>query len=232
MYKKYALFYTDADGTETDVYVRYLDKGIKQVEKFCERKFNNSFDVYIYPTRGMLDKQWQSDWKISDFKSECWMVASGVGTKLDLLSLQKWKTEACEHEAGNRTETQKLLAHELFHVFHGQQNPSPDFSETEGLDWLVEGFATYASEQLDEKRMNAVREAGQQDQLPARLDDLWKGKLKYGLVGSMIKWVDGKYGRQKLLQLLSCKTKKEAFAMLGTQEEEMIKEWRESLKRE
>ena len=80
------------------------------------------------------------------------MVASGVASKLDMLSPLQWAKESCEHDYADKLKTQQIIAHELVHVFHGQLNVSPDFSDVTNLDWFVEGLATYASGQLDKVR--------------------------------------------------------------------------------
>ena len=100
------------------------------------------------------------DWGVDDFKSECWMVASGVSGKMDLLAPGVWKDQACEHSFADKLKTKQVIAHELFHVYHAQINPGNDFNNVTGLDWLVEGFATYASGQLDTGRISGVKRIG------------------------------------------------------------------------
>jgi hypothetical protein len=39
---------------------------------------------------------WQKDWNEPRFKSECWMVASGVASKLDVISPKSWDKQACD----------------------------------------------------------------------------------------------------------------------------------------
>ena len=46
---------------------------------------------------------------------------------------------------------------EMTHVFHGHYNASPDFSDTDRIDWFVEGLAVYASGQCDAARLLGVR---------------------------------------------------------------------------
>jgi hypothetical protein len=63
-----------------------FDKGINSVNEFFGSGFSKSFDVYVHPSRLSLDSTWQKDWQMPEFKSECWMVASGTHNKLDLIS--------------------------------------------------------------------------------------------------------------------------------------------------
>jgi len=59
------------------------------------------------------------------------------------------------------------------HVFHAQLSSSPDFSDTEGIDWFVEGLATYASGQLDSLRLKEIKNAIIENNAPASLDSFW-----------------------------------------------------------
>ncbi|BFP39419.1 hypothetical protein FGF1_02640 [Flavobacteriaceae bacterium GF1] len=211
-------------------YIQLFKNGKEQVELFFKTPFSSTFNVYIHSTRTSLDSTWQKDWNIPGFKSQCWMVASGVASRLDILSPKKWDSLACEHSFANTTKTQRLLTHELVHVYHGQRNPSPDFSDVNGIDWFVEGLAVYASGQLDKDRLTRLNDFLSTNQPPSKLSDFWKGNNKYGLSGSMVKYIDIKYGRKKLIELLGFNQLEGLLKSLGTTENELIMEWRETLK--
>jgi hypothetical protein len=223
--KGYTLHYKGDDESETKRYRELIDKGVGSVTFFTKSSFAKEFKVYVHPSRAALDNQWQTDWNMPDFKSHCWMVASGTASKLDLLSPLKWKTEACEHTYADRDKTQKVITHELFHVYHGQHNPSPDFSQTEGIDWFVEGFAAYASGQCDKDRLDVVKKSVLDKTSPSSLDAFWTGNLRYGWSGSMAMFIDKKYGREKILSLLVHTTKAEILGSLKTNEADLLKEW-------
>ena len=159
------------------------------------------------------------------------MVASGIGTKLDMISPITWDKEACEHVYAETQKTQQLITHELVHVFHGQLNVSPDFSNVDGLDWFIEGLATYASGQCDSSRIAAVKKAINDDKIPQGLDNFWSGKLKYGLSGSVVMFIDQKYGREKLKTLLPLNKKADLLSALNTTESDLLNEWKEYLKK-
>jgi hypothetical protein len=223
---QYVLYFKTQDKKEKEQYLAFFDRGIEDVESFTGSNYKSGFDVYVYPERSAMDKQWSSDWKMPGFKSECWMVASGVAKKLDLLSPLKWKQEACEHEYASAAHTQQLLTHELFHVFHGQMNASPDFSVADTIDWFVEGFATYASGQCDTARIRQVKNAIWFNQVPASLSEFWTGKLKYGFSGSLVMYIDKKYGRKKIMELLPYNSKKEILGALKTDEATLLTGWK------
>ena len=161
-----------------------------------------------------------------DFKSQCWMVASGIADKLDIISPKMWDNLACEHIYSNTIKTQNLITHELIHVFHGQQNKSPDFSDVTGIDWFVEGLATYASGQCDSIRILEVKEALIDNKIPESLDKFWTGNLRYGLSGTVVMYLDNKYGREKLTSLLKYNTIEDLLYSLETTESDIMRGWK------
>jgi len=221
----YTLIYTSNDHQNIKAYNTLISDGITSVEAFFNSSFNNEFEIYIHPDRHSLDSTWQEEWNLPDFKSECWMVASGVAHRMDIISPIHWDKEACEHIYSETLKTQQLITHELVHVYHGQKNVSPDFSNTEGIDWFVEGLATYASGQCDSLRLFEVKKAVKDSKIPDNLDDFWSGKIKYGLSGSIVMYMDEKYGRAKLKELLPLNKKTEILTMLKTTESEFLEGW-------
>ena len=115
------------------------------------------------------------------------MVASGIAGKLDMISPKVWDKEAYEHSYSEPEKVQWLTTHELVHVYHAQLTSSPDFSDTEGIDWFVEGLATYTSGQCGSSRIKEIKKAIAENKIPGTLDGFWKGNLKYGLSGSFNK---------------------------------------------
>jgi len=224
--KSYAIHYTGKDSANLQAYVNLINNGIRTVSNFFSDTFHQKPAVFIYYTRTELDAQWQKDWQMPGFKSECWMVASGVAAKLDMISPVQWKKEACEHDFNDITGTQQLITHELVHVYHGQLNASPDFSDVSGIDWFVEGLATYASGQCDGKRLAEVKLAVAENSFPKTLDGFWTGKLKYGMSGSLVMFIDKKYGRQQLIQLLPFNRKQQILDALSVTEEQLLSDWK------
>lgn len=222
----YTLNYQNIDRSCIKEYIQIIDTGIKSVQTFFDEPYKSEFGVFIHPNRISIDNQWRKDWKIPDFKSECWMVASGVAGRLDFISPRVWLTEACEHNFSDKQRSQQLITHELVHVFHGQYNKSPDFSDVTGLDWFVEGLATYASGQCDSLRIAEIKTSIRKNEIPSTLDNFWTGNLKYGLSGSMVMYIDIKFGRTKLRELLKSNRKAEILSLLGISETELLKDWR------
>jgi hypothetical protein len=225
-HKGYDLYYTAADKQNTKAYNKLVENGMKNVKSFFKAPYQKKFDVFVHPNRHSLDSTWQKDWKTPEFKSECWMVASGIATKLDMISPKTWDKASCEHVYSDTEKTQQLITHELVHVFHGQRNASPDFSDATGMDWFVEGLATYASGQCDATRINEIQKAITANEIPDILNIFWTGKLKYGLSGSVVLYIDHKYGREKLIELLKFNKKTELLASLNISEANLLKEWK------
>ena len=229
---KCLIHYRADDLPQMAEYEDFVLQGIESVESFWGESFRREFDLYIHPVRSSMDQAWQTAWNMPDFSSECWMVASGVAARMDLLSPAAWHREACEHNFEEKEETQKLIIHELIHVHHGQKNASPDFSEIEGIDWFVEGLATYASGQHDEERRRDVYQAVNDGKIPASLDGFWKGELRYGFCASMVQFIDQKYGRSGLKTLLAFSRKTEILQSLQTTELNLLRDWLSSLVQE
>lgn len=228
-HKDYNLLYKLVDKTHKKEYNTIIKKGVFSVKTFFNDAYDKKFDIYIHTNRHSLDSTWQKEWNMPNFKSECWMVASGVATRLDVISPKIWDKESCEHIYSEKIKTQQLITHELVHVYHGQKNSSQDFSNVEGIDWFVEGLATYASGQCDSKRIAEIKKAVSEDRIPKSLDNFWIGKIKYGLSGSVVMYIDNKYGREKLKQLLHTNKKSELLSLLNCTEPELLEDWKKYL---
>ena len=139
--------FTPADSGIAAELVGTLDSGRSAVEAFFGGRYRTAFTVRIYPSRAALTAHWARAWGVPDLKTECWMVASGVGDELALLSPRVWGTEACEHAVADTASTRRIFWHELVHVYHGQHNPRPTFDGMDDLGWFVEGVAVLASGQ-------------------------------------------------------------------------------------
>jgi hypothetical protein len=226
-YASYSINYTKQDKQLINEYQKLISVSLDTVQNFFNASFQKEFEVFIHPNRKSWDSTWQRDWSMPGFKSECWMVASGVDKKIDIISPKVWGTESCEHTYSNKEQTLQLITHELVHVYHGQVNISPDFSDVENIDWFVEGLATYASGQYNSIRISEVMKAIANKTYPQSLDKFWTGTLKYGLSGSIVMFVDKKYGRTKLKELLKYNKKQQILDTLQTTEEDLLSGWRE-----
>ena len=226
----YRLHYYPIDKFQAEQIKYWLNEGQQTINAFFGKGIEQKFNVHIFSKRDSLDKQWQHDWGMPDFNSQCWMVASGVAHRLDILSPRVWKDEACEHDIEDTLATKRLIIHELVHVFHGQNNPSPTFDNIENIDWFVEGLAVYVSGQLDDGRYNRAKASILKDESPDQLQNIWKGANKYGYAGSITKLVDDKYGRSTFKSLLNMTTATQILKALESSEEELIQEWKMSFR--
>lgn len=239
----FTLHYTAPDSGLVPILTETLTRGVAENSAFFGQPFPRRFDVWCFPDRAALDRQWQHDWGDSTFQSACWMVASGVAQRLDLLSPRVWATQACDHgvpvvAAGagatfrnekEAKEFQRLFTHELTHVYHGQHCRVPDFAGLDALGWWIEGLATYASGQFDSTRLARVKTLVQEGKAPAQLDQFWSGSQRYGLSGSVVAALDAHFGRSVLLSLLPLDSPAEVFKALGLKEEEVLRIWNEYL---
>jgi hypothetical protein len=227
--KEYQVYYSLEDKIVAHEIVEMTDVGIKIVNDFFQDNFKVKFKLYIHPNRKSLDSTWQSNWQMPNFKSECWMVGSGTAVRFDLLSPSAWINEACEHDPADLETSSKLITHELVHVYHGQCNPSPDFSSTNGLDWFIEGLATYVSGQYDNERRSEVKNAIVENKIPPSLEHYWTGTLRYGICGSIVQYIASEYNEDLMHKLLVCVNLNELLDHLETTEEELIQGWKSSM---
>src|ERR1700759_3828145 len=89
-YRSFDLLFTDADAVSKDEYANLVTRAVDSVEHFFGQRFLYSFKVFIHPGRRSLDSTWAHDWKQPGYKSECWMVASGVAERMDIISHERW----------------------------------------------------------------------------------------------------------------------------------------------
>ena len=120
----------------------------------------------------------------------------------------------------------ELLTHELVHVYHGQHNPSPDFTGVTGIDWFVEGLATLASGQLAHEHAGAAREALARGAGPTSLATAWTGRQRYGVCGSLVEFVEQQLGRDRVIQMLGATSAEELMDIAGMDERELLERWR------
>lgn len=226
-FDKYIIHYTDFDAGIFMLIKTDIDNGISSLETYFGKPFLKSFDVYVYPERKAMDKAWQKAFGIPGFKSECWMVASGVAEQLDILSPSAWKTQACDHDPADKTATQNLVTHELVHVYQGQVNPNPDFAGMDDIGWFVEGLAVFVSGQLTKDRINRAVAAIKRGEYPKELKNAWSGENKYGFSGLMVSYINSKYGKDKILELLTRSTERGVLESLNITGENFLKNWRE-----
>ena len=200
--------------------------GTRRIEHFFGGRFSHSIDFRLAPTRAAFDAAFPP--ALGMGKSECWMVGIGIGDRMVLLSPSDWKAEGCEHDPADTAELQRLIAHELTHVYHGQNNPHPDFAGEDDLGWWIEGLAVLVAGQLTPDRVRDVRAAIAVDKAPAKLDAVWSGKLRYGFAGSLAAYVDRRWGRPMTRRLLGATSNVEALKMLGTTEAGLLADWRQA----
>ncbi len=226
---KFDLYFTQEDSVDVSSYLAYFDNGYQMIEEYFGEKFLTKFDVYIHPNRNSLDLEWSANWDMPGFKSQCWMVGSGVADQFDLLSPNVWKTEACEHDPADKEEIQRLVTHEMMHVYHGQINLDHFFSNMQELGWFIEGVAVLVSGQLDEERMIDVKSLVREDRFPRDLTKFREGDSRYGLSGSIVKYIQSNFGTEKLFELLKSQTNEELLTNIKMTEESLIENWADSL---
>ena len=169
-----------------------------QIEKFFGAPFPDPVHFKIVANRAEFD---QAVAKYGLSPSQCWMVGMGTADLMVVLSPEAWAKQACEHDAKDREATRLLVKHKTIHVYHGQFNPTRDFTGVDDLDWFIEGLAVFGSGQLTKERVDQVQMAADRGQLPTELGKIWTGPQKYGFAGSLVQFVDRKWGRAMTVRI-------------------------------
>ena len=216
--------FAEQDQAIADSLKPHLGQGRERIETFFGKPFPQSFVVEIHPDRKAFDAYFDQRWHLP--KTELWMVASGVADRLTILSPRVWKSEAAEHDPGDEKHLHELIVHEMVHVFQGQHNPHPDFDGLDELGWLVEGLAVYVSGQLEGSHRLSAHQAIEAGKTPAALSEAWSGRYRYGVAGSMAEFIDLRYGRQTLIDLLPMTTNDQALKRLETTEADFLTAWK------
>lgn len=198
-----------------------------RVVTFFGAPFPREVETKILPSRAAFDEHF-AQWE-PGAKTECWMVATGASKGIAVLALDRWSSEACEHDASDSEHVRGIIAHELVHVYHAQKSPSRDFVGMDDLGWFIEGLAVYASGQLEAKHAGAARAALEAGKGPVDLASAWSGRYRYGVCGSLVAYVDKTFGRDTTLQLLTVTTQSDALKILGLTESQLLERWRTSV---
>jgi hypothetical protein len=197
--------------------------GKAEVERYFGHAFPEPVRLTVAPNRASFDAALPAAWDMG--KSQCWMVGVGVADFLLVLSPQAWAKEACEHDPTDEAKTRRVVVHELTHVFHGQHNPTRDFSGADEIGWFVEGLAVVVSGQLDAEHRGDAAEAIARGAAPASLATAWSGRYRYGVSGSLVRYIEARYGRAMLFDLLPAKRQSDILGRLGVTEAELIQSW-------
>jgi hypothetical protein len=197
--------------------------GRRRIEAFFGEPFAAPVSVLVAADRAAFDRALPAAWGIAP--SQCWMVGVGVADSLYLLSPSAWSHDACDH-SGDAAEVQGVITHELTHAFHGQHNQTRDFTGMDDAGWFVEGLAVVVSGQLDAGHPDDARAAIAANAAPTSLASAWSGRYRYGVCGSMVRYIDVTYGRRTLIALLSATTNVQILTALHLSEAEFLSRWR------
>ena len=98
--------------------------------------------------------------------------------------------------------------------------------ELEEIGWFVEGLAAYVSGKLEGRHRTAARTAIESGTAPKRLAKAWSGPHRYGVSGSLVKYIDVTYGRDTVIKMLGAVSQPELLKMIKLTEPELLDAWR------
>lgn len=215
---------TDAPQKSVTRIERALEQGDSIVRKYFGKPFPKSFDVVIAASRKEFDVVAGRRWKMP--ASDRWMVGAGGSDILLLLAPDRWKGEADEHDGESDKELNDIVAHELVHVYHSQVCPNHEFDGMDDVAWFIEGLAVRVSGQLESSHRGVAQKAIIEGTAPKTLEAAWSGKHRYGIAGSMARFVETTWGKATVLDLLKATSNSEALNRLKTTEDRFLRDWR------
>lgn len=211
------------DDAAADSMRRVFAEAHDTVVAFWGRPFPEKVRVTLAADRASFDSGFPPEWGL---KSQCWMVGVGVADFLLYLSPSAWADEACEHDPDDAQHVRDIAVHELAHVYHGQINPTRDFTGAEEIGWFVEGLAVVVAGQLNRDRYSDPAAAVRAGAAPSKLQDAWSGQHRYAIAGSMVDYIDKHYGRDVLYDLMRVTTEADFLDRLDVGEQELLSAWR------
>ncbi|MEZ6022689.1 MAG: hypothetical protein R3C16_04585 [Hyphomonadaceae bacterium] len=200
------------------------EAGRARIENFFGRSFATTPRLIVAGDRAGFDAAFPAEWGMTP--TQCWMVGVGVADFFALLAPSAWDAEACDHDNADTAEAQALVIHELTHVYHGQYNPTGDFTGMDDIGWFVEGLAVLVSGQLEMRHADAAASAIAAGAAPTALASAWSGQYRYGVCGSMVQYIDERWGRETLTALLPATTQQQVLDTLGVSEAQFLADWR------
>jgi hypothetical protein len=203
----------------------YAGHGVERIETYFGAPFPAPVRIRVFSGRAEMDAYMREAWGMQE--TACWMVGGAEEGALILLSPRVWREEACDHDPDDEDHVRDLVAHELVHVYHMQRNSTHEFDGVEGLDWFVEGLATFVSGQYERFHMNRAREAIDAGAAPAGLEDAWTGSYRYGVSGSLVAYLESRLGRSGIGGLLAARHLDEVLAAVGMTEPQLLAAWAE-----
>lgn len=195
----------------------------RALEAYFGHAFLRPVTVSVLADRAAFDAAAPAEWGIAP--SQCWMVGIGAADRLLFLSPAAWAEEACDHKPEDADEARSILRHEMAHVYHGQHNPTGDFTGMDEAGWFVEGLAVLTSGQLDERRMAQARTAVADGKGPNALTEAWSGPARYGVGGSLVRFIEATWGRATLFDLMAETSNAGILSRLGLSEQEFLARW-------
>lgn len=194
------------------------------LEVYFGHDFVRPVTVSVLADRAAFDTAAPAEWGIAP--SQCWMVGVGAADRVLFLSPAAWAAEACEHKPEDADEARAILWHEMTHVYHGQHNSTGDFTGMDEVGWFVEGLAVLISGQLDDRRLTQARTAVRDGAGPTALADAWSGPARYGVGGSLVRFIEATWGRATLFDLMAETSNAGILERLGVTEQVFLMRWR------
>lgn len=220
----YVLRMVPGDAAARSTLKDIIDGALNKVAAYFGSAFSDSLTITVVPNRHVFDEVLSAAW--GPIQTQCWMVAAGVADFAVMIDPAVWADEACEHDGSDARHVSDIITHELTHSYHGQHNPTRDFTGMDDVGWFVEGLAVLVADQLHRDRLSDPREAVEKGAAPESLATAWSGKYRYGVSGSIVQYINETYGRDMIVSLLPETTQEGILSKLGMSEDALLTAWK------
>jgi hypothetical protein len=221
------LGYTTADSGEAPSLLAAAVRGRAMIEAFAGVSLGDVVLTHIHPSRATLEPDWQQTFGTPPGGFQCWMIANANRSTVMMLSPRVWASDSCGQPRGDSVAARSVLAHEMMHTLHRRTYPDSLFRGMNQSGWLYEGIAVYSSGQMAERYDSQVAGAVAAGE-PATLASVLTTERGYAVAGSIVRYIDRKYGRAVLTDLMRRQGNPDILTRLGVTEAALLAEWRAS----
>jgi hypothetical protein len=214
-----------ADSSWASTLLADAQLGRTQANAFFNADTLHNFVVRVYPSRSVMEPEWRLVFNAPNMQFQCWMIANANAERVLTLSPRVWGSQACGHSSVDAQYVRRIMTHEIVHVLHRRLNTDPALRNLAGSSWLVEGLAVLASGQFDAS-MAAFARQGLQAAPPTLLSGLLDTNYGYAFAGSIVDYIDRRYGRGIVVSLLRAADSNAIFAILQTTPAALLSDWR------
>ena len=139
-------------------------------------------------------------------RPECWLIAAAWATELDLLSPRAWSPRRLRPRCRQPTHIRNVLAHEVVHVLHGQLGQHANLASLGTRSGSPKDSRSTSRACSTWTTPAPCRPGSTRVSLRARWPRCGTTRANYPLSGSIVRYIDRRFGRAALRSLLDARS--------------------------